>query len=113
MGHIEMSQSMLEKNGYDHSIMGEPQLMMVQFVVALLLFTAYYAVFLVIDRNHPTLPKITIQSPPKAQTKIVPSKPSPSPNDESISSTLKIKECKNDKQEKEDKDQHIGVKKEQ
>ena len=50
-----MSESILEKNGYDHSIMGEPQLMCVQFLVGLLLFTAYYAIFLVIDRNHPVL----------------------------------------------------------
>lgn len=42
-----------ELDGYDHSILAEAHIMMIQFGVGLLLFMTYYAVFLVIDRNHP------------------------------------------------------------
>merc|ERR1712060_458920 len=66
---------------------------MIQFGVGLLLFMAYYTVFLVIDRNHPTLPKII--STPKAPI-ITSSKPS---SNDSISSTLKIKETKTEKKQ--------------
>ena len=48
-----MSEALMENDGYDHSILGESQVMMIQFGVGLLLFMTYYAVFLVIDRNHP------------------------------------------------------------
>ena len=40
-------------DGYDHSILAETHIMIIQFGVGLLLFMTYYAVFLVIDRNHP------------------------------------------------------------
>lgn len=40
-------------DGYDHSILAESHIMMIQFGVGLLLFMTYYAVFLVIDRNGP------------------------------------------------------------
>eukprot|EP01084_Bolivina_argentea_P030709 56855_1 len=49
-----MTDGLMENDGYDHSILGESQVMMIQFGVGLLLFMAYYAVFLVIDRNHPS-----------------------------------------------------------
>jgi len=80
--------TLMENDGYDHSILGESQVMMIQFGVGLLLFMTYYAVFLVIDRNHPTLHKIATIAPTTC---------------DSTTTSLRTKKDKNVKKQKVDK----------